>query len=207
MTVITMIRCFLRPWVSSTHTSTRNGLAGVCVGGCIHRTGVADGEARRRRPARNDRFVHMQRPRRAGNSWMLVEHGQPAGYLLFPRNRVFRHYIIHSFTQNIIVANMSLMSEISGPYCNHALAWCGFPDFALTIPGVHTRLSTDVDSPAGCLWSPEVANTFLLNESLSEETKLPRLLQLGSRAFSSTVSSWNRRFGSDKETAASMIKS
>ena len=34
----------------------------VCVGGCMHRTGVANGEARRR-PARNDRFVHTQRPR------------------------------------------------------------------------------------------------------------------------------------------------
>lgn len=84
----------------------------------MHRTGVANGEARRR-PARNDRFVHTQRPRGLGNSWMLVEHDRPASRVyLFPRNRVFRHYIIHSFTQNIIVANMSLMSEISGPYCD-----------------------------------------------------------------------------------------
>lgn len=87
----------------------------------------------------------------------------------FPRNRAFRHYIIYSFTQNVIVANMALTSEIRGRYSVHPCVM-RFSRFRSGDAAVRGR----VFASASWLRSPEAADTFLLNESLSEGTNLPR---------------------------------
>ena len=89
----------------------------VWVGGCMHRTGVASrtGKHDDDRHVTTDSCTRRDRAVSATRGCWLSTTDR---VYLFPRNRVFRHYIIHSFTQNIIVANMSLMSEISGPYCD-----------------------------------------------------------------------------------------
>lgn len=138
MTVITMMRCFLRPWVSSTHTSTRNGFGRRSLRGCgcMH-------TRKTRRPARNGRF----RAHRLGGPTDSTDVGWTrAKSLSLSLSRSFswfRHYIIRSFTHNIVVANMSLMSEIRGPYRNRPCVM-RFSRFRFDV-SVHPR--TIADSP------------------------------------------------------------
>lgn len=137
MTVITMMRCFLRPWVSSTHTSTRNGFGrrscagvGACTRGKhVDRHVTADS-------------VHTDLEVRPIQR-MLVEHERNLSLSLSRSFSWFRHYIIRSFTHNIVVANMSLMSEIRGPYRNRPCVM-RFSRFRFDV-SVHPR--TIADSP------------------------------------------------------------
>lgn len=159
MTVITMMRCFLRPWVSSTHTSTRNGFGRrflVWVRVHAHEENNVDRHVTTDSVRTDFEVRPIQR--------MLVEHERNLS--LSHSFSWFRHYIIRSFTHNIVVANMSLMSEISGPYCNR-LCVMRFSRFRFD-----ECASTD-DSRFSA--PQEVANTFLLNESLSWGTNYTSL--------------------------------
>ena len=54
----------------------------------------------------NPKSIYRQDVRSSNDEYVTVHHSQL---------HAFCHYIIYSFTQNIIVANMSLLSEIIEP--------------------------------------------------------------------------------------------